>query len=396
MAHAHSVYDCDTHFKIDPITRNITNVGSGKTTVLQYDHNSERFTFELPRYVEGHDMMGCNRVEVHYINIDSQTKQESKGLYEVQDLQTSPESDDVVICSWLISGNATKYAGSLVFLVRFACILDGDVEYSWNTAIYSNIRVSSGIYNSEEIIAPYPDVLQQWADELATHLGIRSIETGAYSSKDGWTSTDIIAELTNGEKQHLIVYAKDGKQGDPGEKGDPGEPGSAGPAGKGVLNIVDQGFSDNDTLKVTETTFKVEYTDGTSSTFRAFAHYGKDGSQGPQGETGEPGSQGIAGPQIFECNVAITGTTASVDVLDLDAISHSQPRTQPLAGDLVYVVIDGVSYYYTIDRISGTTATLLVLCRLTGEKVELTETDKQAIVDEVLASLPVYDGEVVE
>lgn len=298
MAHAHSVYDCDTHFKIDPITRNITNVGSGKTTVLQYDHNSERFTFELPRYVEGHDMMGCNRVEVHYINIDSQTKQESKGLYEVQDLQTSPESDDVVICSWLISGKATKYAGSLVFLVRFACILDGNVEYSWNTAIYSNIRVSSGIYNSEEIIAPYPDVLQQWADEFAEH--------------------------------------------------------------KGIINIVDQGFSDNDTLKVTETTLKVEYTDGTNGKFKVYAHYGKDGS------SSGTGSQGVAGTQMFNCNVAITGSPTTVDVQDLDALSHSQPRTQPLAGDLVYVVIDGNAYFYYIDSISGTTATLRELCQLNG------------------------------
>ena len=48
MAHIHSVYDNDTHFKIDPATRQISNE-SGKVVLMQNDHNSERFTFEIPR-----------------------------------------------------------------------------------------------------------------------------------------------------------------------------------------------------------------------------------------------------------------------------------------------------------------------------------------------------------
>lgn len=172
MAHKHSVYDTDTHFSINPITRALKNEASGKVSVIQFDHNSERFTFEIPRKVEDHDMSLCNVIQIHYINIDSQTKAKNVGVYEVDDMQISPESDDVVILSWLISQNATQLVGSLNFLIRFACVTDGTVDYVWNTAIYSGISVSSGIYNGEVIVEEYADILEQWRQELVESGGV--------------------------------------------------------------------------------------------------------------------------------------------------------------------------------------------------------------------------------
>mgnify|MGYP003292221660 CR=1 FL=1 len=167
MALKHSVYDTDTHFSIDSATRALTNEALQKTSLIQNDHNSERFTFELPRFVEGHDMAKCDAVQVHYINIDAQTKEQSRGLYEVDDLQTSPEDDQVVICSWLISHNATQYVGSLNFLLRFACVGEGGVlSYVWNTAVYSGISVSNGIYNGDVIFEENIDILEKWREEL--------------------------------------------------------------------------------------------------------------------------------------------------------------------------------------------------------------------------------------
>lgn len=166
MGHAHSVYDTDRHFSIDPISRVITNEFSTKNTVVQNDHNSERFTFELPRYIEGHDMSICDRVEVHYININSATKEENSGVYEIDDLQISPEDSSVVICSWLVSQNATKHEGITSFLLRFACTTDGELDYVWNTAIYSEINVSKGIYNSGTVVYDYADILAQWHRDL--------------------------------------------------------------------------------------------------------------------------------------------------------------------------------------------------------------------------------------
>ena len=167
MAHIHSVYDTDTHFSIDPINRKMKNESSIKTQLIQYDHNSERFTFEMPRYVEGHDMMTCNRVEIQFLNIDAVTKAQNKGLYLVDDLQLSPADENIVICSWLISQAATQLVGSLNFLVRFMCCSNPDiVDYSWNTAIHSSISVSSGINATDEIAEDYVDILESWRADI--------------------------------------------------------------------------------------------------------------------------------------------------------------------------------------------------------------------------------------
>lgn len=167
MSHLHIVHDSDAHFTIDPITRAIKNE-SPKVTVIQHDHNSERFTFSIQKQVEGHDMSACNRVEIHYINIDASDKtKKATGVYEADDLKTSSDDSGKVTFSWLLSRNATQYAGSLNFLIRFACITDGVEEYAWNTAIFQSITVGSGMYNGgEEVIEPYLDVIAQWKNDL--------------------------------------------------------------------------------------------------------------------------------------------------------------------------------------------------------------------------------------
>lgn len=162
----HVVYDTDKHFVIDPITREITSTASTKNRVVQHDHNSERFTFELPRYIEGHDMSLCNRVEVHYINLNTAQGTEANGVYEVDDLRIDSEDNEKVLCSWLVSGNATRIAGVMQFVIRFACVTDGNTDYVWNTAIYSSINVVKGIHNSEVLEQKYIDVLAQWEQRL--------------------------------------------------------------------------------------------------------------------------------------------------------------------------------------------------------------------------------------
>lgn len=166
MTHKHSVYDTDYHFVINPKTRVISN-DYGKTKLIQYDHNSERLTFEMPRHIDGHDMMRCNAVKIEFINIDTANKSNTKvGSYPVDDVQISPnaEDEDTIIFSWLISQNATQLAGSLNFLIRFLCIADDGetIEYAWHTDIFTGISVSSGMNNAEMILEQYSDVLEQW------------------------------------------------------------------------------------------------------------------------------------------------------------------------------------------------------------------------------------------
>lgn len=171
MAHKHRIYDSDVHFVIDPITRKITSE-SRKVSLMQYDHKSERYTFEIPRVIEGHDMSISDSVEIHYINTDSKNKRDqSIDIYPVDDLQVSPDSNDIVIFSWLVSQNATKYSGSLTFTVRFACASDeGELVYQWFTDIYSVISITKGIYNVDVVTNnDDTDLLAQWKNEILQH-----------------------------------------------------------------------------------------------------------------------------------------------------------------------------------------------------------------------------------
>ena len=166
MAHAHIVSDSDNHFVIDPISRQLSN-NSKKTILMKTDHNSEQFTFELPRMVEGHDMSLSNKVEVHYININSKTREQSTGIYNVADFGVDTEDDTKVLGTWLVSREATKYAGSLNFVIRFACLSADNVEeYAWNTAIYAGITIADTIENTETVVEDYVDILRQWLDTI--------------------------------------------------------------------------------------------------------------------------------------------------------------------------------------------------------------------------------------
>lgn len=161
MAHEHSVTDVDRHFIIDPVTREIKNE-SGKVVLMQHDHNSERFTFELPRYIENHDMSKCNQVQIHYENKEIATDTTFPDLYEASDFQVSTDDESLVTFSWLISGNATQYVGVLNFSIRFACVADdGTIEYAWNTAAHFGIVVSPCFYNSEAAVAVFSDALEK-------------------------------------------------------------------------------------------------------------------------------------------------------------------------------------------------------------------------------------------
>lgn len=201
MAHTHSLYDTDLHFKIDPTTRSISNM-SGKALIVQHDHNSERFTFEIPRYVDGHDMSLCNKVEIHYINGNSNRK--TQGLYEVDDLQIDPNDNNYVICSWLISNNATKYVGPLSFLVRFVCLTDDVVDYAWSTSVYTGITVNQGIYNTDYIAEVYVDVLEQWRAEL-NMFTFDTIPTSG--STNPVTSDGIYIALQNMNERIAVIEA---------------------------------------------------------------------------------------------------------------------------------------------------------------------------------------------
>ena len=141
MQHIHNIADNDKRFVINPDTRVVRSLT--RTVVAWMDHNSEYLTFEIPRYVESHDISLCNNIEIHYRNYGDDG--ERFGLYTVTDLQADPNDEDKLLFTWLISQNATSIVGRIEFVVRFQCLEGDEILYSWSTINCDSIVVSETI-----------------------------------------------------------------------------------------------------------------------------------------------------------------------------------------------------------------------------------------------------------
>lgn len=173
MAHTHPVVDSDSHFIINSTTRVISTT-SDKLELIQGDHQSERITFEIPKIVEGHDMSLCDRIEVHYINIDRRTSATSRDVYIADDVAVD---GDKLTFSWLISGNATKYYGRLNFIILFECLdPDGNYTYKWNTEICKLLTIGEGISNTSAVIEDHSDILEKFRKEILEEADEKNIQ----------------------------------------------------------------------------------------------------------------------------------------------------------------------------------------------------------------------------
>lgn len=192
MNHTHSVVDTDKHFIIDAITREITTQ-SEELKLMQGDHNSEIYTFEIPKVVEGHDMSLCNRVEIHYNNVSGNKVNTSSDVYTVTDLRVDETDPEKLVFSWLVSGNATKYAGALGFRVRFCCIDENGVyTYKWHTGIFKEISVSEGLDNTAAVEEDFSDAFSEWEARLEAME--KAIEQGGGSEFTEPITTENIAD----------------------------------------------------------------------------------------------------------------------------------------------------------------------------------------------------------
>ena len=180
------IKDTDTHFIIDGSTRLVKNESDTKSMLVQYDHNSERFTFRVPRFVDGHDLSLCDDyTRVHYINIDKTKKEERHGIDTITDVAVCPDDNDYVQCSWLITRNATQLAGTLHFVIEFGRKdADGKVMYSWNTAKYSGITISDGINFEESTVQENNALLEKWEQRLLASQ-IVNVETKTSTANGG-------------------------------------------------------------------------------------------------------------------------------------------------------------------------------------------------------------------
>lgn len=170
MFNTDQIKDTDTHFIIDPLTRTITNTFSGNNTIVQYDHNSERFTFDIPRYVDGHDMFECTSVRIHYINSDATNWQKTEGVYIPDDFAIVDGDENMLTFTWLLSSATTQYAGYLHFSIQFARVEGEKLAYSWGTGTYKGVSVIESINNVEEIFTENVDALTAYKNEIINEV----------------------------------------------------------------------------------------------------------------------------------------------------------------------------------------------------------------------------------
>ena len=170
MAHVDKIRDTETHFIIDPETRAITTASPGNNIVVQYDHNSERYTFEIPRYVDGHDMTESTEVRVHYKNGSHTGLSKTEGVYVCRDITVSADDENLVTFTWALSSATSQYIGYLHFAIQFVC-LDGEtIEYAWNTGVYKDITVIESLNNNESAMTSNVDALTAYKNEIIAEV----------------------------------------------------------------------------------------------------------------------------------------------------------------------------------------------------------------------------------
>ena len=205
MSHEHNIIDTDAHFRIDPVTRAILNK-SDKTSVVQNDLDSERFTFQAPRYIEEHDMTLCDRVEVHFTNITRTKREQSSDVYIVKKKDITSDQDTIFF-GWLISRNATKLVGKLNFSVSFICTDDnGVVIYEWSTYTFESIQVLARLNNTETVVESYPDLYSQLKQDV-----LDSIPESDGEAIDRETVTQIVDEYLeeNPPVPHITINGEE-------------------------------------------------------------------------------------------------------------------------------------------------------------------------------------------
>lgn len=180
MPHSHNIIDKDNHFIINPVTRKIQPETHEKNKLVEGDHNSEKYTFEVPKLIEGHDMSQCNIVQIHYLNVSSDKSKKVEDVYEVDDLGVLENKENTLAFTWTIKEPATRYNGLLSFAITFKCTTNDTVDYAWHTEIYSGITIGKGMNNAESIIIEYSDILEKWKEELFSVDG--RIETATRKS----------------------------------------------------------------------------------------------------------------------------------------------------------------------------------------------------------------------
>ena len=195
MAHLHPVYDTDPHFIINSTSRVITYSSKEKLILVQGDHNSQRYTFEIPRYIDGHDMAKCDRVQIHYTNIDSATgRNRSYGISIIDDLQLSYSK------TWIIKSDAAgEFATTQIAFTsngqKFTSI-GTNRDYGPIVLYYDNTEIAG--------YEPGTETRYEFNDEAYRKLTFDTPPTGNLLT---WLQSNAVKQTSDTDDENTLVFS---------------------------------------------------------------------------------------------------------------------------------------------------------------------------------------------
>jgi hypothetical protein len=143
MANHSPIKDTGAFFTIVPETREVTVPKTHKVIGVVGDHLAEQLTFEIPQYIDGHDIGGCARRYVSWANVDGEP-----GNDQLNELTERPEGakEGMLYFTWTIRDRLAAAKGLVQFSVHFEDIDDQGVTlYHWGTTNCKNCEILDSV-----------------------------------------------------------------------------------------------------------------------------------------------------------------------------------------------------------------------------------------------------------
>lgn len=155
----------DNDLRTIEIPSSVTNLG------VESDDKVLRLNFRMPRYL-GKTDLSIFAIRINYLNASGEGD-----TYFVNDMEIV---GDNLTFSWLVGPNATAYKGDTQFNVCMKIVdSQGYIQKEYNTTI-ATLPVLEGLETEKGIVESYPDILEQWKNQL---FGISGTEEAKLHEK---------------------------------------------------------------------------------------------------------------------------------------------------------------------------------------------------------------------
>lgn len=333
---------------LEPVSRKLTLTEPQRIAGVESDENVRGLKFKFPKIIEGTDFTQM-QLRINFMN-----SRQEKGQHIVTDLKPLDGEEDNITFTWPFSRLVTRYRGYTKFII---CAVktdeNGTITAEWNTAL-AQMRVLEGLEvddpgitpEEKDVIAQLISICQDSADEAA--------QSAQQAKEEAEKVLDVIPK--GGKKSYVLTKESD-------EDGDyDWEPPTGGEASTPIIGENGNWFiNGEDTGKPSR---------GEKGDKGERGEKGEQGDKGEKGDTGEQGIQGIPGEKGEKGDPGEPGAKGEQgEPGPAGADGAAGPQgPQGEQGPPGKTPVKGVDYW--------------------------TEEDKQQIIQDVIAELPVYNGEV--